>query len=351
MDKNQSLRKDHIEAWKRYVDGSYTSDDLALVLDLIRDDANLQEFEEVWDKEVWNRAMNDMSFTTEERKKVNLREAAQLLAEYENKQITQTILVPSRNRIVRFRKIWYAAAAAILLGLLIPAAQFFVKPKAEQTGVQYVEEITQRGEIKTVFLPDQTEVTLNAGSRIIYPTNFTDNERSVELYGEALFDVTSDPARPFIVTTENMNVKVVGTVFNVKEYEDDMMSSVWVTSGKVEVEWIGGKALLEKNQQVRKDNNTGDFERLTIDADKYLSWTDGVLYFNRTTIHEVVNVLNRHYLHIEIILVEGDYSDILISGKYENIHTVEDILKSIVYITNLKCTKKEKNRYILYIEN
>ena len=347
MDKDQSLRKDYIEAWKRYADNSYTSDDLALVLDLIRDDANMKEFKEVWNNVLWREA-NEMPPTPEDRKEIYRKEFAQLLAEYQNKQEIQkmqTIRIPSRNR---FRKIWYAAAAAILLGLLIPAAYLYMKPKTEQTTVQYVEMSTLRGEIKTIVLSDDTKVTLNAGSSIKYPANFIDNERPVELCGEAMFDVTSDPSRPFTVKTKNMKISVLGTVFNVKEYENDVLATVSVASGKVEVDLADGKALLEKNQQVKMDKATGNFEKWNIDADKYLSWTDRALYFHRTSIREVVNVLNRHYSQVDIKLIEADYSDILLSGEYENIYTAEEILKSIVYVTDLKCSKTGKNEYTLY---
>ena len=342
MDKNQTLRKDLIEAWERYVNKTNTSDDLALILDSIMDDGHIQEFNEVFSKLVWNRAMNELPPTSEERKELYRKKATQLLAEYESKQKMQTIQIPARNR---FHKIWYAAAAVLLLGFLIPATYLYMKPKA----VQYVEMATQRGEIKTVFLPDKTEVTLNAGSRIKYPAHFSDNKRSVELYGEALFDVTPDPARPFTVQTENINIKVVGTVFNVKEYAEDLTAAVSVASGKVEVGFLANeRVMLEQDQQFKIDKTTGLFEKTAFDADKYLSWRENALYFHRTPIREVVNLLNRHYTQVNIQLAEGDYSDILISGESEDVHTAEEILSSIVYTTGLKYTKTGGNEYFLY---
>jgi len=337
---NQFVRKDLIEAWERYVNDSYTCDDIALIFDSIKNDGHLHEFTEVYNKEVWIKAMNDLPPTFEE-KETYRKKAAQLLAEYESKQPKR---VSSRNTVERFRKIFYATAAVFLLGLLIPAVYMYVKPNAEQT-VQYVEAVTQRGEIKTVFLPDQTEVTLNAGSRIKYSADFIDNERLVELHGEALFNVTSDPMRPFIVKTENMNIKVVGTVFDVKEYADDLIALVSVASGKVEVDLAVGKVMLEQNRQLRMDKAAGNIETTNIDAENYLSWTNGTLYFHRTPIREVVNILNRHYPQVEIELAEGEYSN-LITGKHDNVNP-EDILRGIAYTTGLNC-KKTGNRYTLY---
>ena len=347
MDKNQTIRKDIVEAWERYVNKSNTRNDLALILDSVMDDVHHQEFDEVFDRVVWDKAMNGLPPTPEDRKEAYRKEAARLLAEYENRQKMQIIQAPSRNGTVRLRKIWYAAAAAVLLsGMLIPAAYLYRKPKTEQM-VQYVEVVTRRGEIRTVFLPDYTEVMLNAESRLTYPAVFT-GERSVELQGEALFNVTSDVDRPFTVATTDMKVRVLGTVFDVKAYPGDDISLVSVVSGKVEVNLPGGKALLEQNCQVKMDRTTGGFEKVTIDAGKYLSWKNGALYFYRTPVREVVNILNRQYPQADIELAEGDYS-FLISAEYENGYTVEVILKSIVNVTGLKC-RKTGNKYTLYNE-
>ena len=358
MVENHILRKDLIEAWERYMNGSYTCDDLAFILDSI-DDENIQEFNEVAQREL-DKAKINMQPTPEE-KEVYQKEFAQFFAEYQNRQKTQQMQqiqivcdepfrVPSQNKIARFIKTWYAAAAAILLlGLLTPFVYLYVKPKTEQISILYVEESTQRGEIKTVLLPDQTKVTLNVGSSIKYPANFTGAERSVELYGEALFDVTSDPARPFTVKTENLNIRVVGTVFDVKEYTDDLTASVSVASGKVEVSMANEKVMLEKNRHVKMEKATGNIETMSIDADNYLSWTDGTLYFNRTPIREVVNMLNRHYPQADIELADGEYHNTL-TGKYNKDYRMENYLKGISYSTGLKYKKTGVNKYVLFNE-
>lgn len=345
MDKKQSLRKDLRAAWGRYVNDSYTGEDLELIIHSLRnDDGDIQEFNDVFDSE-WEAMMRDLPPASEDRKERYGKEAAQIIAECERKQkALQSARIPLRTANERFRKLFYAAAAAVLLGILIPSIYFYKKHYAEQFIVQYVEAVTRFGEVKTVILPDQTTVTLNAGSRLKYPASFIGDERSVELCGEALFDVVPDARRPFTVKTEQMNVRVLGTVFDVKAYENDMWSMVSVSSGKVEVKLSDGKALLQKNQQLKMDKRTGNFEKLTVEADKYRLWTDGTLYFHRTPICEVVNMLNRHYPQIDIELDSGDYP-FLISGEHDN-KSFEAALTSIMYMTGLKY-KKEGNRYTL----
>ena len=320
MDNHQSfIEKEEVpslqEAWNRYVDDTYTCEDLTLILDSIRDDAQLQAFYEVGDR-VRHETITNTLPLTEEQEETYKRRAAQLFEEYERKHGIPPIHIASRT-LTRFRKIWYAAAAAVLLGLLVPVVQFLTKPVETRhaTSVQYVEAVTGRGEIKTIVLPDQTKVTLNAESRLTFPAVFA-NERSVELQGEAIFDVTHDNNRQFVVTTADMNVRVLGTVFDVKAYSEDKFTMVSVVSGKVEVNLPGGKALLEKNNQVKMNKTTGGFEKLAIDAEKYLSWTNGMLLFNDTPIHEVVNMLNRSNSQMVFELVEGEYP-ILITGRLD----------------------------------
>jgi len=341
MNPYSNIRKDIIEAWKRFVDNAYSSEDLALILESVRGDDHLREFFEVSDV-VWSESLSNTPSLTKKQEETLRKEGLLLLAEYERKQGAQ---LPSHRR-ARIRKIAYAAAAVFLLGLLIPFASHLWKSNNAQEVVRYIEEYTQSSEIKIVTLPDQTSVTLNAESHIIYPDRFTDDERQVELFGEALFDVTADEEQPFIVKTEHITVRVLGTVFDVKAYKNDTRTAVSVASGTVEVDWKDGKALVEQNQQMNVDKTTGNFDKQTIDAEKYLSWTTGSLYFNMTPIREVVNMLNRFYPDTEIKLADGDYP-FLISGEHSIDKKVEAALTSITYSTGLS-SKKSGKTYILH---
>ena len=341
------------EAWNRFTDDSYTLEDVVLIMDSVRDDENSQVFYDVL-KKVGNESLSVTPPETEEQKEAYRKEAARIYAEYERNCKKRLAPVSSRN-MYRIRRIWYAAAAVLLLGLLIPAAYLYMQPKTEpaEVVVQYVEETTGRGEIKTIVLPDQTKVTLNVESSLKYPAVFA-GERSVELQGEALFDVTHDSDHPFTVVTADMNVSVLGTVFDIKAYLDDELLLVSVASGKVEVET--GRAashqdsrtssiLLEKNHQLKIDKTTGKFEKLTIDTRNYHSWTDGVLFFNETPIREVVLMLNRSCPQMVFELAEGEYTN-LISGKLD---TKQLITKLNLYTHSFGLKyKKAGNKITLY---
>ena len=357
MDRKQSLRTDLVQAWNFLVDDTITTEHLALLSDSLKGDEYFREFETVFER-VWNEAHANKPYMTEERKDAYRREADRIITEYARKRSLLPKHIPSRNVLHRFRKVWYAAAAAILLGALIPAVWLSVKPTTEQaeTVVGYIEAVTGRGEIKTIVLPDQTKVTLNVESSLKYPDVFTDSP-TVELQGGAIFEVPPDSLRKFTVITTELNVKVLGTVFDVKAYPDDASLFVSVASGKVEVTStvaVGHAPLssnaplyIEEDQQIRIDKATGNFEKYTIDAQKYLLWTDGVLYFNKTPIREVVNTLNRSYPQLVFELAEDEHPT-LISGRLDT-KNLEAMLDPVIRSFELRY-KKTGNKIVLYRE-
>ena len=236
--------------------------------------------------------------------------------------------------------------------MTVGAYYYFSKPSAEiekpQSVINYVEASTGRGEVKTLFLPDNTKVTLNADSRVKYPDAFASDIRLIELQGEAIFDVVPAVDLPFVVKTKLTEVKVLGTVFDVKAYEEDELLLISVASGKVAVEMNDRQTQLKDNEQLRFTKSTGTQEVLSIEAGKYLSWVEGKLYFFRTPIREVVNMLNRRYPQIDIQLAKGNYTN-MISGEHDN-KSLDAVLQSIAYSTGLKYKKTGNNTMLLYKE-
>lgn len=104
--------------------------------------------------------------------------------------------------------------------------------------------VTRMGERKFFVLPDSTRIYLGAGSSLRLGQGFADTHREVFLSGEALFDVPSDPSRPFIVHSKGFDVNVIGTLFNVKAYPDEEESETSLVRGKVEVAIPGKKKRL-----------------------------------------------------------------------------------------------------------
>ena len=98
--------------------------------------------------------------------------------------------------------------------------------------------IVPPGKRTNVVFADGTKICVNAGTRVVYPEVFLDDSREIYVEGEIYLEVFRDESRPFIVRTEKMNVRVLGTTFNISAYKNQTESSVVLVEGKVEVELI-----------------------------------------------------------------------------------------------------------------
>jgi len=335
---SKPLREKVQQAWSHFLSNSYTNKDLSVILESLMDDDDFLEFYESSERE-WNLTQYVALLETEADRDEYRRQATDLLSAYDRSR---------KNKNFKINRFFYMTVASIiLLCLLIPSTYFLFRKKQQQmeTAVSYIESTTGLGEVKTIFLPDNSKVTLNANSYISYPAKFADNDREIVLRGEALFDVAHDPERPFHVTTNEIKVMVFGTLFDVKAYDDDNLLLVSVASGKVGVVTSDMQMTLLPDEQIKWDKTTGKSEKLAVEADKYLSWTSGTLYFNRTPIREVVNMINRRYSTMEVILADGEYSN-LISGEFDN-KEWKAVVTSIIYSTRLQF-KQENNRIFLF---
>lgn len=139
---------------------------------------------------------------------------------------------------------WFALAfaasmAAVAILIVYPLFHRSGHPSDSQPNRTWVRQSNGDGERKEIALEDGTRITLNAASDLSYPSAFDTNTRVVRLTGEAFFDVAHDTGRPFIVETSTLRIKVLGTQFNVKAFEDGTVAQVTLVTGKVEVVPLG----------------------------------------------------------------------------------------------------------------
>jgi ferric-dicitrate binding protein FerR (iron transport regulator) len=338
--KIRNSAKDIHTAWERYLNHQSSDDDLFTISDSLNGEDRAL-FDRISERE-WELSEDAKLRDTEDIRNQYREEAKKLIRKYEKPKIADTSQSLGKHR--RLRKYFYAAASVVILAMLIPVGYLLFNGKEQQPDIRYITISSEMGEIKDFVLPDSTKISLNAGSIVKYPSVFSGEKRMVEMSGEVLFDVVSNPAKPFVVLTDGMEIKVLGTVFDVKAYKEDATALVSVVSGKVSVDVKDGPVLLGKDEQLRYDKSIMAKEKLTIDAEKYLLWKSGTLYFHRTPIQEVVNMLNRHY-KANIALQDGTYFN-LISGEHDN-KSLESVLTSICYSTNLKY-KKQGGKIVLY---
>ena len=211
---------------------------------------------------------------------------------------------------------WISRAAAILI---IPVLAFLFYTVSENTklnnqitsiSVDSLEVIAPVGSRTVVELSDGSVVHLNYGSRIKYPQNFFGKTRGVALTGEAYFEVAHNPDKPFVVTTGRIDVKALGTAFNVNAYLENRDVATTLVEGKVLVEELKSNGEIETikemfpGQHVVYEKNTGTVRSSQGRVDKYIAWKDGKLVFENEPIDKVAERLSRMF-NVEIQVDEA----------------------------------------------
>jgi ferric-dicitrate binding protein FerR (iron transport regulator) len=202
------------------------------------------------------------------------------------------------------------AAAVIIIPVL--AFLFYMvsengklKNQFATVSVDSLEVIAPVGSRTVVELSDGSVVHLNYGSRMKYPQNFWGETRGVTLTGEAYFEVAHNPDKPFVVSTGLIDVKAVGTIFNVNAYPENNDIATTLVEGKVLVEKIQNNGNVETlkellpGQHVTFAKSTGTVKTNKERIEKYIAWKDGMLVFDNEPIDQVAQRLSRMF-NVEI---------------------------------------------------
>ena len=194
--------------------------------------------------------------------------------------------------------------------------------KGSQSGGEEMNHlIMPYGKSSSIVLPDGTKAYVNAGSRLVYPSEFSGRMREVFLMGEGFFEVAPDVKRPFLVKTNYMNVEATGTSFNVSAYPTDQYIETVLVSGKVLIRENNLKLLkrdmeLNPGDAVMFNRETLESSTRRVDAEDYVTWYKGYLNFNSTDLNRAVARLERYY-NIRIYLDNPMLGVRRITGKLE----------------------------------
>jgi len=236
------------------------------------------------------------------------------------------------------------SVAAVILVLLTTGWISFQKGYGDgMTELQAarVEVKSPVGTISEIVLPDGSLVSLNAGSRIIYPSVF-DRNREIFLEGEAYFDVMKNEAQPFVVKSSTMCVQVLGTKFNLQAYPQCSQTLLTLEEGSVEATTHVGenieKLILLPNQQLRLDNQTGELKRNKVNTSHYTSWRKGNLIFRDIPLEDITGVLER-YFNVTIAYKDAKFKQEKYYVTFDNQETLDEILELLSYQRNWKYTR------------
>ncbi|MRT93721.1 FecR family protein [Ancylomarina sp. 16SWW S1-10-2] len=208
--------------------------------------------------------------------------------------------------------------------------------------------IVGRGEEYQLALADGTQVWLNSESSLRYPVKFTGKNRRVELSGEAYFEVTHNAKKPFIVNTQEMNIEVLGTSFNVSAYADDATVHATLVEGKVRVHNNVGvvkKEILRPNQQFVFSKNDNSTRVNEVNASFYSAWKNGVFTFEDESLTSIMRKMERWY-DIHVFFQGQDIQRLKFSGKIPKFNTCNDVLEMIGKTTHINF-KVSKNKNVI----
>ena len=260
--------------------------------------------------------------------------------ENSERQIADTVKIPLYKTLTR--------VAAILIPLFIIAGGYYYYYGSTKNSMT---EITVAyGEDKHLFLPDGTEIWVNAGTTIKYPNEFSSEERLVYLDGEAYFSVKKDVSKPFIVRSKTLSVRVLGTRFNVKAYSGDEKAIATLTSGKVEVTTDTKESkILNPNEQLIFNKATSAIDIVEVLSSETDSWLTGQLIFDNVPLKEILQTLERRF-DITINNKTNIPDSKLYAVKFLKNESLDEIMSIMEELAGFTHDRSE-NKMILRINN
>ena len=197
----------------------------------------------------------------------------------------------------------FARYAAVLLFLLALPAILYKADYFSNDSDQITVSIGQTDSSKFVPLSDGSRVWLNSNSSITYRESFSKSERNIQLAGEAYFEVSHDSLHPFKVQTQNIQIKVLGTSFNVRAYSSEKNTETTLVEGKVVIQNKQGNSLatLAPGQMGEYDKSSQYLAVKTVDPNGFTSWRHGLIVFTNTTLDDITAKLSELYqVHVTI---------------------------------------------------
>jgi len=275
------------------------------------------------------RIVTQLNAREAEEKEEQIIEAGRILSEIETVDVITAFTKVQSQISEGYKKIQLITiltrvAAVLFIPLLIASSWLlYNKERNPDHCTTFVtQEITcPPGMRSQVILPDGSKVWLNSESTIKFRIPFAEDIRKVDLIGEAFFDVTKNPNQPFIVKSANVGVKVYGTRFNYKAYQEDKNIEVILEEGSVGLtvseEGMSKKSRLIPGDRavIAKESDAVDIKNEKIE--KYIAWHTGKLVFENTPMSEVSKMLVRWY-GVEVIVKNPEIMDYSFTTTFDN---------------------------------
>jgi transmembrane sensor len=307
---------------KEYLSGKSSEKEQKELLDWIREDHNLNEFQAIkseWKNEIRNEEM-----------------PAEFQPDWNNVQNIlfgrmQSDLHRTRRTLSFFR---YAAILVLLIS--VPSLIYlFTKSKTPEQQLIYTTVSADFGQISKVVLPDSSVVWINSGSTIRYNNQFSATNRNIDLVGEAFFKTQKNAALPMIVSSSDLQVKVLGTEFSVMAYPEENFIQVVLEKGKVELTSASHSSF---NQEMKPgelasfDKNKKELTLSNVNTVLYTSWKDGLINIYNLPLSELVVKLEKRYNQKFVVDDKIKNLPLTFTIKNENLSSILSLIEKITPI-------------------
>ena len=249
------------------------------------------------------------------------------------------------KKIGKKKSIWYyyRQVAAILIPVLaISATLYFLSTPSQNTALSWYEINVPEGARIEFLLPDSTSGWLNSGAKLKYPIAFSPH-RKVELTGEAFFKVKHKNYSDFTVGVANMDIKVLGTQFNVSAYSDETVTEVVLKEGKVEIKGKIGvfSQTLHPGEKISYNHETNSLNRKKVDPNLYTAWTNGYLVIDNEPLAQAARKLERWY-NAEILIQNETLKNFRFKATFSD-EPLEEVLRFIAMTTPITYKIEKRN--------
>ncbi|MEP1781207.1 FecR domain-containing protein [Reichenbachiella sp.] len=190
-------------------------------------------------------------------------------------------------------------------------------------------------------LSDGTKVWLNAETTLKYPVQFIGDNRTVELVGEAYFEVAHDKNKPFYVKSDDQTIRVLGTSFNVSSYPNDEDIITTLLEGSVSVSGSNNESVLAPNEQSRMNRISGEIGRRVVEGQEFVLWKSGKFYFQNKSMVEIMKILERWY-DIEVFYDNEAVKNVKLTGGFQRYEDFEKVKMLIETTETVKMMVKGK---------
>lgn len=325
------MNKDICLLFERYISGAASPDEAIQLKSWLESDVSLNKWLES--------QLTDSQQTVDPDIKIRMLENIRSRTSYDT---ALHVAIGKKNNNFKFYLRKVSNVAAILFPfVIIFSIYLYLKPHK----TELFEVIADKGEKASLTLPEGSKVAINSDSKITYYNDYNQKNRYVKLAGEAYFEVKHNPEKIFIVECGDIKVRVLGTSFGIKTYENEDNISIVLNSGKIQLTTPKEEIEMAPNHRIiyNKARQTTTCER--VNADDYTDWKQNRLRFENESLETIMKTISRMH-NINIVFEDPQLKSQRFTGTIDNTN-IKSVLDAIK-LTSLIDYRSEDGIVLLY---